>query len=56
MKALKDLIYTWIKSETIEDLNTNREALYNRLKAPYRNYINKEWRLKERRVIRFYTR
>ena len=53
--SLKDLAYSYIKSATNEDLQTNRKALYNRLKRGGKDYIDDVWRRKEDRVVRYFT-
>lgn len=56
IKGLKNFAWAYIKSATMEDLESNRQALYNHLKAPARQYISEVWGPKECRVIRCYTR
>jgi hypothetical protein len=54
--SLKDLAYSYIKSESAEDLETNRTALCNQLKKGAKEYIENNWRQKEPRVVRCHTR
>ena len=39
VESLKDRAYTYIQSTTLENLDTNREALYSRLKDSAAKYI-----------------
>ena len=53
--GLKDLAYAYIKSTSLDDLETNRQALLNKLDPEMKDYINGIWRQKEDRVVRWYT-
>jgi hypothetical protein len=53
--GLKDLAYAYVKSETKEDLETNRKDLVDALKSLGKDYIEGIWRHKEDRVVRYYT-
>ena len=56
VEALKDFVWAYIQSETVEELEINREALCDRLKRDTKAYINEIWRPKEDRVVRCFTR
>jgi hypothetical protein len=56
MDTVKALTWTYVKSETLTDLETNRQALINFIKPKEKDYINDTWQPKEQRAIRCYTR
>lgn len=55
VEGLRGFTWAYIQSATVEDLEINRQALLDRLKAPVKLYIEQTWRPKEHRVIRCYT-
>jgi hypothetical protein len=54
VKSLRDLAYLYIRSDSKEALQANRQALKSHLLKP--EYIDDIWQLKEDRIIWFYTR
>lgn len=54
--GLVDLVWNYIESPTLADLELNRQALLDRLDPAERSYINDFWLKKEGRVIHAYTR
>ena len=55
MVGLKSLAYSYIKSITPKDLQTNRQALIDRLRRPGKDYIESVWGQKEERIVRLFT-
>ena len=53
---LVDKVWSWIKSETMSELATNRRKLLDGLRAKEQDYITSFYQPKEPQFIRAYTR
>jgi hypothetical protein len=56
VEQLASLSWAYIDSDTEEELAANRTALLSALRPPEKAYILDTWQVKERRVIRCYTK
>jgi hypothetical protein len=56
MPGLTDLSWAYIKSNTLENLETNRVALIAALRPKEKSYITDTWFPKEKRVVFYYIK
>jgi hypothetical protein len=54
--GLERMAWGYIKSETVEELNSNRAYLVENLRPEHKYYILKHWQELETRVIHYYTK
>lgn len=54
--GLHSLIWNWIKSPLVAELNLNREILAASLRPKEQDYLHSCWQCQEPRFVRAYTR